>query len=125
MAIPVHIYASLSNHFETLTGVNMCLALEETLVARNKAARICDYIFHVCSVSKKCQATNLKTWIALLKREVEATKSTTPQVQAIPLLLINFFEEKEEDLFRFYGVSILLSTNRKCVSYDIPHGDIL
>eukprot|EP00057_Strongylocentrotus_purpuratus_P008638 XP_011663112.1 PREDICTED: uncharacterized protein LOC105437795 [Strongylocentrotus purpuratus] len=94
-------YKCLSEHFYMLTEVNPESAFEESLIARNKGSRIYDYIL---SGSRKKKSEDLKRWMSIIKAEVEDSKSTEPQLQGVFLLLVNYFEDKEDQLFRFYGV---------------------
>ena len=108
-------YKCLTEHFYMLTEVNPVSAFEESLIGRNKGSRIYDYIL---SGSQKKKGEDLKHWMSLIKAEVDDTKSTKPQLQGVFFLLVNYFEEKEDQLFRFYGVCI---TNNGIYMYKIVY----
>ena len=92
-------YKCLVNHFHT--EINPQSAMEESLHARNKGCRIYEYVL---SGPQKKKSGDLKQWIRIIKAEVEETKSTDPQCQGVCFLLLNYFEDEEDRLFRFYGV---------------------
>ena len=92
----------LVNHFHMLTEINLQSAMEVSLHARNKGCRIYEYVL---SGPQKKKSGDLKQWIRIIKAEVEETKSTDPQCQGVSFLLLHYFEEEEDRLFRFYGVS--------------------
>ncbi|XP_033633454.1 uncharacterized protein LOC117294998 [Asterias rubens] len=91
----------LVNHFHMLTEINLQSAMEVSLHARNKGCRIYEYVL---SGPQKKKSGDLKQWIRIIKAEVEETKSTDPQCQGVSFLLLHYFEEEEDRLFRFYGV---------------------